>query len=118
MKESLFLFDCASHASGPLLNIFKEKKRDLKIDMIKLLPGKNMLHPVVSLFDRRIQSMYLQVGTCAFQLQLYPRLPTQLVNKNCCLELNSYFFFTHIAHVKQISKIQCKYLLIFFYIYV
>lgn len=86
--------------------------------MIKLLPGENMLNPVVSLFDRRIQLMYLQVGTCAFQLQLYPRLQIQLVNKNCCHDLNSVFFSTHITHVKQISKIQCKYLLIFFYIYV
>lgn len=77
-----------------------------------------MLHPLVSLFDIGSQFMYLQVGICAFQLQLYSRLPTQLVNKNCCFNLNSYFFFTHITHVKQTSKIQCKYLLIFFYIYV
>lgn len=76
--------------------------------MIQLLPGENTLRPPVSLFDGRIRFMYHQVGTCAFQLQLYPRLPTQLVNKNCCLKLNSRFFFTRITHVKQTSKIQCK----------
>lgn len=63
--------------------------------MIKLLPGENMLHLLVSLFDTRIQLLYLQVGTCAFQLQLYSRLPTQLVNKNCRLDLNSYLFHPH-----------------------
>lgn len=82
--------------------------------MIKLLPGENVVYPLVSVFDRGIKFMYIQVGTRAFQLQLYPRLPTQLVNKNCSLDLNSYFFFTRITDVKQISKIQCKYLLIFF----
>lgn len=70
-----------------------------------MLPGENMLCPVV-VFLIEIEFMYLQVGTCAFQLQLYPRLPTHLVNKNLfSLNLNSYFFFTHITHVKQTSTI-------------
>lgn len=114
---SILVCDCASLVLGPLLNTFKEKKRDLKIYMIKLLPGENMLHPLAGLFDRRIQFMYLEVGTRASQLQLYSRLPTQLVNKEL-LSRFSYFFFTCITHVKQTLKIQCKYLLIFFYIYV
>lgn len=34
------MFDCASHAPGPLLNTFKEKKCYLKIDMLQLLSGE------------------------------------------------------------------------------
>lgn len=74
-----------------------------------------MLPFLVSLFDRRIQFMYLQVDMCFSAATLFKT--TNTIDEQELLS-QFYFFFTHITLVKQTSRIQCKYLMIFFYIYV
>lgn len=89
---SVLVCDCASLAPGPLLNTFKVKKKkcDLKIYMIKNCYQEKICFPFWLVFLIEEFSLCTFRWTCAFQLQLYSKLPTQLVNKNCCLNFISF----------------------------